>query len=69
MINDQRTKLLQSYSFVLSVLVHGNHFPIILFQFNFTNRYNVTIIPVILRITAIMIVDGLSVFVNSEIMR
>src|SRR5215467_1902214 len=60
---------LQSYLSVLSGLVHGNFFPIILFQFTFTNKYNVMIIPVILRTIAIMIDIGLSVFVNSEITR
>lgn len=66
--NYQSNKL-QSYLSVLSGLVHGNLFPIILFQFTFTNKYNVMIIPVILRTIAIMIDIGLSVFVNSEITR
>jgi hypothetical protein len=50
------------------VLVQGNLFPIILFQFIFINKYRVVKIPAILRITAIMIAAGLSVFVNVEIM-
>ncbi len=57
------------HSFELSVLVHGNLFPIILFQFIFTRRYNVIKIPAVLGVMAIMIAAGLSVFVNSEIMR
>ena len=54
--------------FLLLVLVHGNLFPIILFQFIFINKYRVVKIPTILRITAIMIAAGLFVFVIVEIM-
>ena len=54
--------------FLLLVLVHGNLFPIILFQFIFINKYRVVKIPTILRITVIMIAAGLFVFVIVEIM-
>ena len=56
------------YSSELSVLVHGNLFPIILFQFIFTSKYNVTSTPAPLRIMAMIRAVGLLVFVNCEIM-
>src|SRR4029078_7153198 len=52
---------------LLLVLVHGNLFPIILFQFIFINKYRVVKIPTILRITAIMIAAGAFVFVIDDI--
>src|ERR1051325_1256320 len=53
--------------FLLLVLVHGNLFPIILFQFIFINKYRVVKIPTILRITAIMIAAAVFQFLLDEI--
>ena len=67
-VRSVETKTLIDYSSELSVLVHGNLSPIILFQLIFISRYNVTKTPMLLRIIVMIMAVGLLVFVNCEIM-
>lgn len=56
------------HSSELSVLVHGNLSPIILFQLIFISKYNVTKTPMLLRTIVMIMAVGLLGFVNCEIM-